>query len=261
MNLPNALFFDVDGTLLDTTTHLVPDSTVKALNTLSDQGYAICIATGRNLKMFKILNLEGLVKWKYLILNNGHMILDQDFKIIRHHIHDPKVVRKLIERCSELNMPVFLGGPEGEMLTLKANDYVETSHRYYKEPIPKVKDYEDEPIDQILIYEKEDFDWESLNDIEGLDIKATTTTSADVSIAGVSKHHSILDLLSTTGFSDYYIAFGDSLNDYEMLQHAPISVAMGNGLDAIKKIAHYVASPVDEDGIAKMLNQLGYEID
>jgi Cof subfamily protein (haloacid dehalogenase superfamily) len=261
MNLPNALFFDIDGTLLDTTTHQIPESAINALNTLNDQGYSICIATGRNIKMFRTLKLEGLVKWKYLILNNGHVIMDGDYKVLRQHTHDPKIVRELIERCHRLDMPVFLSGPEGDMLSMKANVYVEIAHRYFKEPIPEVKNYDGEPIDQILIYEKEDFDWDLFSDIQGLEIRATTTTSADVLKAGVSKHHSILDLLESTGHSDYYIAFGDSMNDYDMLQHAPISVAMGNGVEAVKKIAHYVASPVDEDGIAKMLSQLGYLID
>jgi hypothetical protein len=261
MNLPNALFFDIDGTLLDTNTHQIPDSAIKALNALNDQGYSICIASGRNIKMFRSLKLEGLVKWKYLILNNGHVIMDGDYKILRHHTHDPKIVRELVDRCHKLMMPVFLSGPLGDMLSMKANAYVEIAHRYFKEPIPEVKDYEDEPINQILIYEREDFDWTIFNDIQGLEIRATTTTSADVLKAGVSKHYSILDLLESTGHSDYYIAFGDSMNDYDMLQHAPISVAMGNGVEAVKKIAHYVASAVDEDGIAKMLNTLGYLID
>jgi len=261
MNLPNALFFDIDGTLLDTNTHQVPQSAVLALNKLANQGYAICIATGRDRHMFSELRLDNLVKWKFVILGNGHIILDENLKEIRHHYVDPTTIHALIKRAKEHQIPVFLGGPEGDMMSDEPNDYVLTSHAYYREPIPKVKQYENEPIDKITLYEKEGFDWSIFSDITELSIKETMTTSVDVMKTGVSKHSSIVDVLLTHGYSDYYIAFGDSMNDLEMLQHAPISVAMGNALEPIKKIAHYVTEDVDQDGIAKILSRLGYLVD
>ncbi len=261
MNLPNTLFFDIDGTLLDTNTHEIPHSAILALNKLADQGYAICIASGRDQYMFSQLHLEHVVKWKFVILSNGHVILDENFKVIRQHFVNPETIHTLIKRAKEHHIPVFCGGPQGDMLSQEPNDYVKTSHAYYQEPIPKVKLYENEPIDKIALYEKVGFDWRIFDDIDDLDIKATMTTSADVMSAGVSKHSSILDVLSTYGYSDYYIAFGDSFNDYEMLQHAPISVAMGNAVEPLKKIAHYVTEDVDHDGIAKILSRLGYLVD
>lgn len=46
-------------------------------------------------------------------------------------------------------------------------------------------------------------------------------------------------------------AFGDGINDKEMLELVGHGIAMGNGLEEIKKIAHYVTDTVDNDGIAK----------
>lgn len=261
MNLPQFLFFDIDGTLLDTNTHKVPESTVKALNALAKQGYAICIATGRNADMVKELKLEGLVKWSYVICGNGHVVLNSEFKIVTHKFIAPEAIHALIQRAETMDMPVFMAGPDGDLLTKAPNDYVLTSHAYYKEPIPEIQAYTGQRVDKIVLYEREDFDWSIFNDLKEVDVKATMTTSADVMQAGVSKHSTILELLKKYGHSDYYIAFGDSFNDYEMLKHAPISVAMGNAIDPIKKIAHYVADDVDRDGIAKMLVKLGYCID
>lgn len=258
MNLPQALFFDIDGTLLDTNTHLVPASTVEALNTLSERGYSICIATGRGPEMVEELNLKGLVNWKFIVCGNGHIVMDSDFKIITRHFFKSETLTELIRRANLMDMPVFLSGPDGSMLTRVPNTYVHLSHAYYKEPIPSTKPYEGDRIDKVVLYEKEGFDWSIFSDMSELDIKPTMTTSADVMLAGVSKHSGILHVLLEHGYSDYYIAFGDSMNDYEMLKHAPISVAMGNALDPIKKIAHYIADDIDQDGIAKMLKQLGY---
>jgi Cof subfamily protein (haloacid dehalogenase superfamily) len=52
------------------------------------------------------------------------------------------------------------------------------------------------------------------------------------------------------------IAFGDSMNDSEMLQTAGIGVAMGNAPDAVKALADLVCDRCECDGIAKALKQL-----
>lgn len=257
MNLPLALFFDIDGTLLDSKTHSIPDSTVQALNTLSDQGYAICIASGRSAFMVEELKLKGLVKWKYVVCGNGHTILGEDFKVIRQKFFTRKEIDDVLRVADRYNISVTLEGPDGAMLN-KPSLYVDIAHRYYHEYIPPVKPYEGERIDKIIVFEKEDFDWSVFKEISEIEIKPTMTTCADVMLAGVSKHSGILEVLDMIGYPDYYIAFGDAMNDFEMLSHAPISVAMGNAVDEIKKIAHYVTDDVDQYGIAKMLKHLGY---
>ena len=45
------------------------------------------------------------------------------------------------------------------------------------------------------------------------------------------------------------IAFGDSMNDYEMLKAAGIAVAMGNACSEIKEAADLVCETVENDGI------------
>lgn len=138
------------------------------------------------------------------------------------------------------------------------NAYVTTANAFFKEPIPEAGHYDDRPVDKIILYESINYDWSVFSDINGIDIHQTMTTSADTVVAGVSKHASIHEALMLLGLPDYYIAFGDSLNDVEMLKHAPISVAMANGVDKVKRIAHYIAQPVHDDGIVKMLTQLHY---
>ena len=63
---------------------------------------------------------------------------------------------------------------------------------------------------------------------------------------------------------DYYhadetdaFAFGDDLNDREMIALAGVGVAMGNGKYAVKAIADFVTAPVDEDGIYLAFERYG----
>lgn len=45
------------------------------------------------------------------------------------------------------------------------------------------------------------------------------------------------------------IAFGDSMNDFKMLQAAGFGVCMANGSPALMEIADMVCPPVAEDGL------------
>lgn len=49
------------------------------------------------------------------------------------------------------------------------------------------------------------------------------------------------------------MAFDDSENDIEMLEHANISVAIGNGNDEVKSSTTYVTDNCDKEGIYKTL--------
>ena len=55
------------------------------------------------------------------------------------------------------------------------------------------------------------------------------------------------------------IAFGDSLNDMEILQAAGIGIAMGNAEACVKELADQVCERCDEDGIARALARLQYK--
>ncbi len=52
-------------------------------------------------------------------------------------------------------------------------------------------------------------------------------------------------------------AFGDSMNDYEIIQAAGVGVAMGNGDPRLKEVADYVAPHIREDGIYRACVELG----
>jgi Cof subfamily protein (haloacid dehalogenase superfamily) len=258
MNLPRLLFFDLDNTLIDTQTHTIPDATIQALNALHQRGYGLCIATGRSLELVRGLDIEDKVPWTLYVLNNGQMILDHQQNILRWHHFPTETVKDVLDQAKALSITVFLGSPEGNLMVGPLTPFVKIANSFYNEPIPAQGDYDGRPVDKIILYENLGYDWSAFSSIKGIDIHPTMTTSADTVVSGVSKHSSILDALGLLKLPDYYIAFGDSLNDIEMLKHAPISVAMANGVDDVKRIAHYIAPPVHDDGIVKMLTRLGY---
>ena len=49
------------------------------------------------------------------------------------------------------------------------------------------------------------------------------------------------------------MAFGDNVNDIEMIEYAGVSIAMENGKDALKNKADYIADANSKDGVSKFL--------
>lgn len=53
------------------------------------------------------------------------------------------------------------------------------------------------------------------------------------------------------------VAFGDSMNDLEMIRTSGIGVALGNGHPAVLRSADLVTGSIDQDGVATALTTLG----
>jgi hypothetical protein len=53
------------------------------------------------------------------------------------------------------------------------------------------------------------------------------------------------------------IAFGDSVNDMEMLQAVSVGICMENGSESLKRIADRLCPPVGQDGLYCGFKELG----
>ena len=52
-------------------------------------------------------------------------------------------------------------------------------------------------------------------------------------------------------------AFGDGMNDYEMLNYVKYGIAMGNAADEFKSLIQYVTDDYDKGGISNALKRFG----
>ena len=69
----------------------------------------------------------------------------------------------------------------------------------------------------------------------------------------VNAQKRLLDHLGIS--SEEVAAFGDGLNDYEMIESVGYGIAMGNAGDELKEKARFVTKPMKEDGIAYAVNE------
>lgn len=90
-----AVFFDVDGTLLSHTQHLVPASTRRALDRLRKQGINRVLATGRHMLELDMLPVKDIDFDGYITLN-GQLCLDAQKNIIFSNPKQPPFPLRLL---------------------------------------------------------------------------------------------------------------------------------------------------------------------
>ena len=82
--------------------------------------------------------------------------------------------------------------------------------------------------------------------------------STDILPNGGSKAEGIKKMLEILGIPrEHVYAFGDALNDKEMLEFVGTGIAMGNAVQEIKDIADMVTKSVDQEGIKYGLEMVG----
>ena len=72
----------------------------------------------------------------------------------------------------------------------------------------------------------------------------------------VTKYSTLSIFAQNKGLTiDDCIAFGDDINDMEVIKGSGIGVAMGNAVNQIKEIADFVTKTNEEDGVAHFLEK------
>ncbi|AXI10533.1 Cof-type HAD-IIB family hydrolase [Oceanobacillus sp. 143] len=251
------IFFDIDGTLFDDEKKL-PASTKKAIGQLHDQGHEIAIATGRSPFNFKELQAELNID-AYVSFNGQYVVHNNE--VIYKNAIDPDKLAELTRFSMEKEHPLVY------MNEAEWNSNIE-SHEQINEAIDSLKVnseltynpsfFKGREIYQTLLFCTEENDYMYQNKFPELDFVRWHTYSLDVIPMGGSKANGIEQLVRHLGIDlqDVY-AFGDGLNDIEMLKLIPNSIAMGNGHEEAKKVAKYVTKHVGDDGILHGLKMVG----
>lgn len=249
------VFFDIDGTLLDGDKHL-PQSTIYALDELKKNGVFVAIATGRAPFMFeelrKNLDIDSYVSF------NGQFVVFENDAIYKNPI-DTSALDRLFNFATEKNHAlVFMNEHEMKSSEL-GNQSIKESIGSLKFPYPEkdIRFYKQQEIYQSLLFTEEKDDPIYLERFPCFRFIRWHQFSTDVLPSGGSKAEGIKRMINRLGFKmeDVY-AFGDGLNDIEMLQTVGTGVAMGNALDEVKLAADKTTASVEKDGIWNGLKEL-----
>ncbi|MPM31287.1 putative phosphatase [bioreactor metagenome] len=94
-------------------------------------------------------------------------------------------------------------------------------------------------------------------EIPGLRATSSGAPFLEISAAGVGKAYGLQRLTERLGIGpDRVVAFGDGLNDLDMLEWAGLGVAVANAEPELLAVADRIAPSCDQDGFAQALEAL-----
>lgn len=256
-----AIFLDIDGTILKPD-HTYTESTKDAIVQLKKKGLEVFIATGRPLHEVRELG-EELGVDSYIGYNGAYA--EYQNKTIIDEPMSSDFVKKFLRIAKENNHEMVLYTNSKNYFT--SLDHPAVQHFNHTFQLKSNALFTEEVIDKIIgitvmnvpptqfkLYEFDDDLRLSKVVVEG----TGTEGAYDVLRISVNKGEAVKKLLNHLHIEkDHTIAFGDGLNDKEMLQAVGESFAMGNAHPELFLHAKHKTTTVSESGIYYGLKKLG----
>lgn len=253
-----AVFFDIDGTLIDIASHRIPDSTIFALHRLREQGYRVGIASGRDMKNIALIPDLDCSLFDGFVASNGMAIFDQNQSVVYSHEFSQDSVETLLSYANEHRMTLVFETMNDIYCANELNEYVDIANDYYHEVTPPIKVWQKEPIIKISCFQKQQYDFSDLLKLVNISILPSPTTTYDFNLPQVSKLSGIHKLMKHWRLDPHaFMCFGDHDNDLEMIQGAKLGIAVKDPLGSLylQQVADDVCLSAGEDGIYQCLKK------
>lgn len=250
------VFFDIDGTIYDEDKQ-VPGSTREAIAELKHRGHHVAIATGRASYMFADLRRELGIE-SYVSLNGQYVVFEGE--VIYRNPLKTESLKELTAFAGKHDHPVAYIDALDMKVNVADHEYIQTSIGSLKLALPThdAEYFLQNEIYQAMIFCPEESQQMYAEAFPDLKFVRWHPLCMDVLPGDGSKANGITQMMKHLGAKkeDIY-AFGDGLNDIEMLQFVGHGIAMGNAEDEVKAVAPYVTAHVSENGIYEGLKLVG----
>ncbi|MBM6859079.1 Cof-type HAD-IIB family hydrolase [Clostridium saudiense] len=252
-------FFDIDGTMVNVPNgllHPTPE-TIRVLNEFKKQGNYIVVATARGVLPDSVKD----IKFNGYICNDGHYIVFND-EVLVDDIFTCDEIERQIDIYSKFDGRFMFGGHASSWNSF-LDDTLVIEHRKMfsgtsERPQGVVEEFKASDVEAVSCcvlfdsIEKLEACYEELKDSFIIVPYRTGLIRMDVYREGFTKGTACEYLYKKLEIEkEKSYAFGDGINDKEMLELVGHGIAMGNALEEIKQIADDVTDTVDNDGIAK----------
>ena len=257
------VFFDIDGTIVDDRTQVIPQSTARAVEKLRENGHLPVVNTGRPYTHIDP-RVRAMAFAGYVCGCGMEVILNDSY--IYQNYPDPETCIYVRDAVRDCRMQVLYESSKGAILT----DGELSTHKSEVMEVKRMKK-KGFPVMEIDSLPRPEF--MKLVTFDGPDsrheeFKERMTpyysciergyTMLEMVKKGCSKAKGMEILLKHLGTArEDTFAIGDSTNDLPMFEMARHTVCMGGGMEELKAQAEYITAPVLEDGIEKALLHYG----
>lgn len=250
------VFIDIDGTLVDDD-KIIPSKAKEAVEKLKHAGFEVVLATGR--PPFHFYDIaEELNIHSFVSFNGSYMV--HEGKVIQKYPLEREYIEKLVDHSEANNHPLVFSGMDKAVSNFK--DHPEVMKTFIQLHLNYTPDYvpdywKQDDIYQVMLYCKEHEEDYYAHAVPDLSYVRWHELAMDVMPKGLSKALGIKDILDYRGISPQEaVAFGDGLNDREMLDYVGMGIAMGNAHPDLFPYADVVTKSVHEDGLTHGLAHL-----
>ncbi|RRD96103.1 HAD family hydrolase [Clostridiales bacterium COT073_COT-073] len=251
--------FDLDGTLLNNH-RAISAKNFEALTALNENGYEVVLASGRPEILMRVYYL-GMPFIRYVISSNGGIIRDvKADKVIHHCPISPAAVQTIIKICDdkEAECDLYSHGGMSNLPTDKLDKALTDEIVFdFKNIILKDRNMSQYPCEKMFVHEDDQAKLELLRQeicmqVPEVEITQSSFRALDIMAKGVNKGSAVQWLAEYLQVERRQVtAFGDHLNDKEMLEYAGTSVVCSNAVFEVKAVADYVmAESNHESGVA-----------
>lgn len=257
LNMKKAIFFDIDGTLIDCINgHIDLSHQVKqAIRRLQQEGHYAFIATGRPYAFLS----EAILSFGFdgYILTNGAQVMIGNETIYKEPL-DPTFVKNATAEFEQRQIQYMLQSDRYSYMKDEYKEYYQFFDNIGVSRNYLVSDYQledvqtqkiellcpnDEAMEYCLSLVEQNPEYDYVHSISERMFELYSKKN--------TKATGILTALKHLGIPvEQSYAFGDGKNDIEMLSIVGCGIAMGNASDEVKSYAHQVTDSVLEDGVA-----------
>jgi Cof subfamily protein (haloacid dehalogenase superfamily) len=263
------LAIDIDGTLLDSGGRL-PDDHRQALIDAAAAGVEVALVTGRSFH-FTAPVADRLPIPLTLIVNNGAVVKQKDGTTELRHVLTCDAARRILDENAHLedSVAIVFDRLDERQIVFERMDWSHPNRRGYYERNRSFITRTDSPLRDALSEDPIQVMFNgSVEPMRALaaslramaDDQFTVAITeyvqrdfslVDVNGAGCSKGTTLARWVERRGWTASAVAaFGDNLNDVEMLDYAGTAYVMGNASDALKGRGYRNTASNDEGGLA-----------
>lgn len=259
MFIPKIIFFDIDQTLYMKNEQRIPDSTRLALKKLCERGIITAIATGRTISVLPqpIHALIDECGIDMIVSINGQYVQYQNTMLVSFPL-DTATIERVVDIFTQKKMSYAFVCHSGLFVSPQDNHLLAAAQDLNLPYTIDSQAYLHNPVYQMLGFYPDSQSTE-LEDLLPENVRTVRWHNVGVDILDKhgSKARGIQAALNKLGFSmAEAMAFGDGLNDIEMIDSVAFGVAMGNAEPELKAAAQYICPNIDDDGIYRALIDL-----
>lgn len=243
-----AIIFDLDGTAIPNKPNGMPSHRLIDSIKQAQSKIKVCAATGRPITNAKAI-LSALNLKDPCVISAGTQIVDPTTdKILWEASLDSSDVTAILDICKPYHYEVLVRNElmgEGSSAATRQSIDGHVNVMY-------VMGCAQPDANAILT------ELEKLPNVTAAGVLSWTHEGVDIHITHkeATKEHAIAELLKMLRLNkDEVIGVGDADNDVHLFAGVGFKVAMGNGTDRLKGLADKVADTVDEDGLAKIIEE------